>query len=150
MPGLRLTAQLVRDLADRIKAGAFEQVAAESLGVPFEMYRTWLARGRQPRAGKLYRQLYQGVRQARAHARLMAETELRKEAPKVWLLHGPGRQTSDLPGWTSPTRARPDGEAEKLDVFRHPEVMALINAITAALAPFPEAREAVIRLLGDR
>jgi hypothetical protein len=149
MPGprLRLTPQLVNDLCYRIKAGAFEQVAAESLGVPFDVYRGWLTRGRRAQTSSVYRQLFRGVQQARAHARLMAEMELRKAAPKVWLLHGPGRETTNLPGWTAPARARLDHTSERLDVFRHPQIVALLRAITAALAPFPEARAAVLRVL---
>jgi len=149
MPGAqpRLTARLVRELCERIKAGAFEQVAAESLGVPFALYRSWLARGRRAGAGRFYRQLAQDVRQALAHARFMAESALRTEAPKVWLLSGPGRETRELPGWTAPARPRQQTEAERLDVFSHPEVVALLNDIAKVLLPFPEARTAVLRIL---
>jgi hypothetical protein len=149
MPGPRppLTPQLIQDLVERIKAGAFEQVAAESLGVPFALYQDWLARGGRPRARPPYRELFAAVRQARAHARLMAEMDLRSSAPKVWLLHGPGRETTDAPGWSSPTRPRRGGPAEPLNVLRHPEVVALINEIVEALQPYPEARDAVLRRL---
>jgi hypothetical protein len=151
MPGARprLTAQLIGDLCDRVKAGAYEQVAAESLGVPFALYQQWLARGEGRRARSPYRDLVRAMQQARAHARLMAETDMRANNPKVWLLHGPGKETEALPGWTALARPRPGGEAEPLNVLLHPEIVALFNAVLEALLPHPEAHAAVLRLLAE-
>ena len=143
----RLTPQLIRDLSERIKGGAFEQVAAESLGVPFDLYQRWLARGRQPRGPRRCRELVRAVRQAKAHARLMAEMDLRANAPKVWLLHGPGKETASLPGWSTPSRAHAADPKAPFDPLQHPEVVALFKAIDEALVPFPEARAAVLRVV---
>jgi hypothetical protein len=151
MPGTRprLTRQLIGELAERIKAGAYEQVAAESLGVPPAVYRGWLARGQTGRARGLCRDLWEAVRQARAHARFMAEMDLRTKAPKVWLLHGPGRETAELPGWTSPARPRPAGDGQGLSALEHPEVLALLDTVRQALVPFPEARVVLLTALGE-
>jgi hypothetical protein len=150
MPGARprLTRRLILELAERIKAGAFEQVAAESLGVPFALYQDWLARGRGARAGGLCRDLVREVRQARAHARLMAEMDLRTKAPKVWLLNGPGKETAELPGWSAPARPRAEG-GQQLNALEHPEVVALLGAVVQALTPFPAQREAVLKAITE-
>ena len=147
MPGARprLTPKLIRDLVERIKAGAYEEVAAESLGVPIERYKGWLERGQDARARGIYRQLFEAVRQARAHARFMAEMDLRTKAPKVWLLNGPGRETRDLPGWTAPAKPRPDRDRE-LNVFEHPEIIALLNLIRETLVPFADAFAALVQV----
>jgi hypothetical protein len=143
----RLTPQLIAELSSRIKSGAFEQVAAESLNLPFDLYQRWLARGQGEKARGLYRDLVQAVQQARAHARLMAEMDLRSKNPKVWLLHGPGKETDDLPGWTAPARPRPGGDGAPLNVLLHPEIVALFRAVLEALRPYPEAHAAVLRLV---
>jgi hypothetical protein len=142
-----LTAQLILELCERIKAGAFEHVAAESLGVSQETYRDWLARGRVPEAEPLYRDLDHGARQARAHARLMAEMELRTSAPKAWLLHGPGRDTGAAPGWSAATRAPAADKDGTLNVFAHPEIIGLLHSLGQALAPYGEAKKAVEAVL---
>ena len=46
MPAPRLTAALLAEICTRIKAGAFEQVAVESLGVLFATYQDWLRQAR--------------------------------------------------------------------------------------------------------
>ncbi len=139
----RLTPELIRDLCHRIRAGAFEHVASESLGVPVEVYQQWLARGLQPRAGKIYRELYRSVRQARAHARCMAEMAMRSDNPRTWLLHGPGKETEAVPGWSSSPRAASLAAAGE----QRAELLAVIAAVYQALRPFPDARQAVLAAL---
>jgi hypothetical protein len=140
----RLTPALVKGLCERIRGGAFEHVASESLGLPFDIYQGWLARGSKPRAGKIYREFYESVRQAKAHARCLAEIKMRTEDPRAWLLHGPGKETSATPGWSSSPPA--SGDLTDIDALRA-EVHAMIAAIYEALKPFPEARVAVVRAL---
>ena len=129
----RLTLPLIEDICNRIKAGAFEQVAVESLDVPLEIFEAWLVKGGRKRAPLLYRRLAEGVRQARAHARLFAEVALRKEEPKIWLLHGPGRETPTRPGWGSGSRGADPADDQDL-------LWELCIVLLAALAPWPEAR----------
>ena len=64
------------------------------------------------------------------------------QGTKVWLLNGPGKQTAELPGWTSPvaTCIQDDRLGSEL---HSSEMMVLISQILQILAPFPEARVAV-------
>ena len=100
----KLTAETIKELGDRIKAGAFEQMAVQSLGISLETYQKWL-NTKGGRRNSLPQQLRDEVMRARAHARLMAEMQLRTKEPKSWLLNGPGKPTAELPGWTSPVKA---------------------------------------------
>lgn len=134
-----MTPQLIRDLSERIRAGAYDHVAAESLGIPYEVYRAWLARGRQPRSRGLYRRLYQAILQARAQARLLAEMDMRRRHPRDWLLHSPGRETADLPGWSGTVPPTPPvTPAALLHDPLFPQFLALLDDV---LRDFPEARQ---------
>jgi hypothetical protein len=143
---LRLTLSLVAAVCERIKAGAFEQVAVESLGISYVKFQDWLRRGQQRRAGRLCRQLAQEVPQARAHARFIAEMRLREEDTKSWLLNGPGRQTADRDGWGSAGAAGREREAADKAQFRA-QWLDLCALVLQALTPFPEARAAVVEIL---
>jgi hypothetical protein len=149
MPAARpeLTPQLIRDLCERIRAGAFEHVAAESLGVPATLYQRWLARGRARDAPRRYRELRQAVCQARGQARLMAEMDMRANDPKSWLLHGPGRDTAGRPGWTAAARPRPDEDTTVPNVLLHQEMMDLLHRLREGLLDLPDAQALVDRLL---
>jgi hypothetical protein len=145
----KLTAQLIHELCERIKAGAFDHVAAESLGVPAKRYRRWLARGRTRRAPALCRSLVVGVLQARGHARMMAELDMRTGNPKVWLLHGPGRERAGRPGWSA--APRPEGRAggPNGNVLLDPVTLNLLRAIEEGLAGNPEGQAAIHQVLGN-
>jgi hypothetical protein len=78
----------------------------------------------------------------------MAEAEMRTKQPKTWLLHGPGRETGMLPGWSAPAKPVP-GEDRQLNVLEHPEIVALFREIKEALEPYPEALAAVLRKLEE-
>jgi hypothetical protein len=143
---LRLTLSLIAAVCERIKAGAFEQVAVESLGISYVKFQDWLRRGQRRRAGRLCRQLAAEVPQARAHARFMAEMRLREEDTKAWLLNGPGRQTADRDGWGSASAA--DRGREAADKAQYREWLLDVGAmLLEALTPFPEARAAVVEVL---
>jgi hypothetical protein len=143
---MRLSTSLIGEICQRIKAGAFEQVAVESLGVPFAAFRGWVRRGQRRRASGLCRQLVDEVRQARGHARLMAEMQLRQEDAKAWLLHGPGRDTAAQDGWGGISAA---SRAHKpADGNGQPDhVLVLGSVMLQALTPFPEARAALAEVL---
>jgi hypothetical protein len=47
-----------------------------------------------------YHEFAHAVRQARAQARVAAETEVRRLQPFHWLRYGPGRERLGEPGWT--------------------------------------------------
>jgi hypothetical protein len=132
----RLTALTVEAICTRLRAGGSEMVAVQAAGVPWKSYQKWLAQASRPRAGKLYRQLAEGIDQAQAQARLLAEIAVRDSDAKAWLLHGPGRETAERPGWGAAARADASAGAgaERIEVE---ELCALALRV---LLPFPEAR----------
>jgi hypothetical protein len=141
-PG-RLTAGFIKALANLLKAGAYEQVAVESLGESMKIYRAWLRAGRRKGARGLARKLADEVKQSKAHARLMAEVELRKTDAKTWLLHGPGRESPRQPGWAAA------GKPPAASISTGPSLEAILAALLAALAPFPDARLAAAQALDE-
>jgi hypothetical protein len=138
-----LTAKIVAEICNRLKAGASERVAVESVDLAWELYQQWLDRAAKPRAGKIYRRLAREVVQAQAHARLMAEMQVRDSDAKAWLLHGPGRETASKPGWGA--AAKPS-EGEQADGSCK-LLFELCAVVLEALAGYPEARAAVAAAL---
>jgi hypothetical protein len=122
-------------------------VAAQAAGVPRATFRAWLARGEKPRAREPFRAFAAEVRAAQAHARVLAEMAVVKKNPVAWLKHGPGRETSETPGWTVTVRPQAGHEPRALDVRHHPELAELFGVLLRALEPFPEARAAVAQVL---
>ena len=87
--------------------------------------------------------LVESVRQAKALARFVPEMRMRSDQPRIWLLQGPGKETTDFSGWTSPTKAgtfRPNISWVK---SAPPEFFLLLSALLKALEQFPEARATV-------
>lgn len=144
----RLTRKLIRELGERIRAGAYEHVAAESLGVPYSLLQEWHARGLElPPPKPIYRELADAIRAARAHARFMVEMEMRTAQPRYWLLHGPGKETATAPGWTAPVRAAPVTSAAHDDAER---VADVCTKVLDALVGHPEIRAKVAAALGQQ
>ena len=135
---IRLTPELGQQIAAAIRAGGYPHVAAEAFGVPKDVFDDWLKRGNQKNAWEPFRSFALEVRQAFAQARLRAEAASFEKDPKVWLVHGPGRETDRMPGWSvpvKPTEAVPDGHNALLD----PRLMALFHSVMEVLRPYPEA-----------
>jgi hypothetical protein len=66
--------------------------------------------------------------------------------PKIWLIHGPGREADGNPGWSvsvKPAEALVDGRNVLLD----PELMQLFRTLMQVLTPYPEARLQVAQTL---
>jgi hypothetical protein len=140
---LQLTADLIEAICARIKAGAYEWVAVESLGVPWGVYQSWLDKAKQSGRRTLCQRLAASVMQARAHARLRAEMEVREKDVKAWLLQGPGRETATREGWGPAAKV---ADAQSAD--NRTRLSELCSLMLKALAPFPEARGAVVEMLG--
>ena len=95
----KLTTEVHQQIVAFIRVGAYDWVAAEAAGIGKSTFYRWLARGEQ-RADAPYRAFYEDVRQARAQARVAAETDVRRDQPLAWLRYGPGRERPGAPGWT--------------------------------------------------
>jgi hypothetical protein len=139
----KLSADLIESICARIKAGAFERVAVESLGVSWACYQGWMQFAADPHSGTVYKMLADAVMQARAQARFMAEMEIHEKDRKVWLLQGPGREANAEDGWGKPakTPASADAAEARAPFWR------LCEQLLIALAPFPEARAAAAEVI---
>ena len=127
-----------------IRQGGFPFVAADAAGVPPALLHDWLGRGERAGAREPLRGFAGNVRQALAQARLLSELAVCKHNPKFWLIHGPGKETSECTGWTTPVRPvehqEPAGDSAQ-------ETKMLCSWILEALSPFPEARALVAQRL---
>jgi len=140
---MRLTPNLIALIVAQIRAGSFPSVAAEAAGVPREVFRRWLRRGRKRRRGR-YARFRREVRQAQAQARAKAEMDVRNKDVKFWLRYGPG-QTS--PPWAAAKRQARARDAAAASLA---ELRGLLGELTDLLAPFPEARLALTQFLDAR
>jgi len=138
---MELTPDLERLIIAAVRAGGYVHVAAEAAGVPRRVLRRWLARGRKDAR---YRQFRLSVMQARAHARLTAEWELRNKDAKTWLQNGPGKEVIDAPGWGKEVIDAPGWGKSAADAPPNDQgdLWRLLGLLNEALTPFPEARQA--------
>jgi hypothetical protein len=143
----RLTPEIEQRILSFIRAGGFPWVAAEGAGIPRKVFRLWLRRGKKRGARKLYRRFYQSVIEARAQARLTAELETRKKDPRFWLVRGPGREQPGAPGWTNPVKPIQREKASQQDLLVSRLFMKCVSRLMQALAPFPEHRSFVARVV---
>jgi hypothetical protein len=142
----RLTLALQEKIAAFIRAGGFAHVAAEAAGLPREVFARWLERGERPGAPANYRVFARAIREAEAQARLQAELNVRSDKPLDWLKAGPGKASSDKPGWTNPGKA---GGAESATAVKSERVqmwsdmLHLFGRCAEQLAAYPDARAAL-------
>lgn len=94
----KLTLEIQTQIAQLIRAGAYDWVAAESAGIGRSTFYRWMALGEDGRAP--YTDFAREVVIARAQARAAAEIEVRRDNPAFWLRVGPGRSRPGAPGWT--------------------------------------------------
>jgi hypothetical protein len=135
-----LTPELQARICSYIRAGGFPQIAAEAAGIPAKVFDRWMRYGQAKRPLPLYRDFLQAVRQAQAHARLIAETQALHESPLTWLKSGPGKETARLRGWTSPIK--PTTPKRKQGGMSDERLWEFMTCLLNALTPFPEARMA--------
>jgi hypothetical protein len=135
----RLTPPVRSRIVSAIHAGAYPHVAAQANGIPCELFDAWLQRGTQSGAREPYASFARDVHIGVALARLKAESEVFQKDPKVWLEHGPGRETGHSPGWSSPVKPA-EQESNDRNPFLDPALMNLFRSLLAALVPYPEAR----------
>ena len=94
----KLTEQVQQQIVSYMRAGAFDWVAAQAAGIGKTTFYRWMQSGEAGR--RPYANFYEAVCEARAQARVAAETEVRRDNPLAWLRYGPGRARPDEPGWT--------------------------------------------------
>jgi hypothetical protein len=82
-----------------IRSGGFPHVAAEAFGLAGPDYERFLQGAEHPAASESVRSFAREAREAHAQARLRAEIAVFEDDPKVWLEHGPGRETPHRAGW---------------------------------------------------
>jgi hypothetical protein len=134
-------------IVSMILAGAYDYVAAESVGVDARTFRDWMARGegRHPTRTQTpqLKAFYQRVRQAKAQARAAKEIEVARADPKYWLAHV-ARSRPDREGWTEPVEEPASGYSQpELHPPQTPEQAAQVLDIlikTGALRP-PECTD---------
>jgi hypothetical protein len=152
----KLTDQVQSQICAGIRAGAFPWVAAEAAGIPTPVFETWLALGQPFNRSKNWHRhprctpFWHAVRQAIAHARLTAEIAVLKKDPAAWLKCGPGKDSTSTPGWSSLIKpfVVQTGDAP-INLLLSPEMTALFDSLLQVLAPWPEARAALIAALAD-
>jgi hypothetical protein len=138
----RLTVALREQIVSYVRAGGFAHVAAEAAGLPREVFARWLERGERPGAPANYRAFARAIREAEAQARLDAEVKVRSNKPLDWLKGGPGKDNSDKPGWSNPSKAC--STADKTErVATWSEMLDLFGRCAEQLAAYPEARAAL-------
>ena len=142
----RLTPPLRDQIVAGIRAGGYPHVAAEALNVPKDLFDSWLKRGQAPDARDPYLSFAHAVHHAQAQARLSAEITVFKDDPKVWLEHGPGRETEGNPGWSVAVKPM-EGSAEKRNILLDPELMQLFRTLMEIMTPYPAARVEVAQAL---
>lgn len=122
-----LTSEIEEKILALIRAGAWGYAAAEAAGISARCFYEWLsrgegrsARGSTPKLTAFARK----VRQAEAEARVLAEADVYRSRPALWLSRRarskPGRE-----GWTVPV-ADGDGPSFSLNYkdYQDPEVRA--------------------------
>jgi hypothetical protein len=146
-PRYLLTTAIVQTVVAFIRAGGFPDVAAEAAGIPHQLFDSWRRQGEAPDAPQHYHDFAVAVRQAGAQGRLGAEVSIRDEKPLDWLRSGPGRETSDHPGWTGP--ARPRTASATGAALMDPRLQNLFVRILPLLEPHPETRSLLAAFVTD-
>lgn len=93
------TKERLEQIFDYMRKGVFPSVAVEATGIPSDVFFEVLAHGREHQNSP-YREIYSNFIMMQAQARAGAEMRVYEESPLAWLLHGPGRDRPDHPGWT--------------------------------------------------
>jgi transposase-like protein len=142
----RLTPELRSQIIAAVRSGGYAHIAAEAFGVPKSVFDDWMKRGGERDAREPYASFARDIRQSHAQARLRAEMSLFEAEPKLWLIHGPGRETDASPGWSVSVKPAELASATR-NVLLDPELMALFRTLMEVLRPYPEACSQVAQTL---
>jgi hypothetical protein len=142
MEHTQLTPALQQQIVAWIRAGGYPHVAAEARGISRRTYTRWLRLGRGKNARAPFAGFAVEVHSAAAQARLRAEAAVLEQDPRIWLEHGPGRESPGNPGWSMPVKAV-EAAGQEQNPFLNVRFMTLGNLILQILEPYPEARASV-------
>jgi len=138
------TDKLTKEITAYIRAGGFPHVAAEAAGIAKPVFDSWITKGTKQGAREPFRTFVARINQAKAQARLAAETSAHKEDPKFWLRAGPGREAPQSPGWTAVMRPLLTNQnAATVNLFSSPEFLQFMAMLRTVLAGYPDALAAV-------
>lgn len=133
-----LTAVVQEQITAAIRAGGFPEVAAQAFGVSRRTFADWRKRGQ---AGEEpFSSFSEAVDTAIAQARLRAEMSVFEEQPRIWLQHGPGRETNRQRGWTVAVKPRV-AERTTFNFLMSAEFQQFSKTMLESLADEPRARE---------
>lgn len=144
-----LTRQLQDSIAAAIRAGGFGHVAAQAFRASRKSFNRWRKLGRSNESDEPFRSFECAIDEALGQARLRAEMDVLGDQPRIWLQHGPGRETADVPGWT--TAVKPMAKrAGHENPFMTAALMGLMRDVMQSLESHPEARADVARRFEGR
>jgi hypothetical protein len=135
-----LTPALQERIVAALRAGAFPQVAAQAWGISPRTFRRWMRRG-EVQSIEPYRSFAAAVREATAQARLRAEMDIFENQPRIWLQHGPGRETDASTGWT--TAVKPSASRRGPKTIDEIGLTRFLAEVRERLKSFPEAQASV-------
>jgi hypothetical protein len=144
-PRIQLKPEVEAAIIAGIRAGGFPQVAAEAAGVPREVFDKWLRFGSQRKSGP-YKAFRMKVMQAQAQARLKAEIDVREKRPLQWLQGGPGKEKPNDPGWSATVKPLLQ-DNRSVNILANSDFTTLLATIMQVLAPYPDAKKAIIDAL---
>ncbi len=143
----QLNRALQEQIVAAIRAGAFPHVAAQCFGVSRRRFDGWRKRGRSKTSSPEFRSFAEAVDEAIAQARLRAEMSIFTDQPRIWLQHGPGRETPRDPGWT--TAVKPSAKVgDQRNPLMMPEIVAIGHDLMNAFFANEPAREQIARIFG--
>jgi hypothetical protein len=136
-------------IVSAIRHGAYPFIAAESAGIPREVFTDWMRRGSAKRPLPHFRRFRDQVREGIATARLAAEMKALKDDPLFWLKYGPGRETADVPGWSNAVKP-PAGDEAGPEATESEIRLGLLAALAPEMNRLPPVlREAILAVLGS-
>jgi len=97
----KLTPEVQTLIAKYVRAGAFDYVAAEAVGITAQTFCNWMRWGEK--GNPRYVSFFESITKAHAEARVTAEARVFQERPEAWLGKGPGRSKPGRDGWTERT-----------------------------------------------
>lgn len=136
-----LTPTLQERIVASLRAGGFPQISAQAWGVSPRTYRRWMRRGEGRDPIEPYRSFAAAVREATAQARLRAEMDIFENQPRIWLQHGPGRETDASTGWT--TAVKPSASRRGPKTIDEIGLTRFLAEVRERLKSFPEAQASV-------